>query len=97
MPATVSPDIFKAYDVRGIYAEQIDGDLAERIGRAFADVLAGLEGKPVGELRIGLGHDMRVSAPELTARYREGILAAGASVVKIDRSDIGFVSICRTP
>ena len=35
-----SPDIFKAYDIRGIYGEQIDGDLAERIGRAFARVLS---------------------------------------------------------
>jgi phosphomannomutase len=87
MAVTVSPDIFKAYDVRGIYGEQIDGDIAERIGRAFADVLAGLEGKPVGELRIGLGHDMRLSAPELAARYREGMLAAGANVI-----DAGLVA-----
>jgi phosphomannomutase len=81
MPATVSPDIFKAYDIRGIYGEQIDGDVAERIGRAFADVLAGLAGKPVGDLRVGLGRDMRLSAPELTERYREGLLAAGANVL----------------
>jgi phosphomannomutase len=87
MPATVSPDIFKAYDVRGIYGEQIDGDIAERIGRAFADVLAGLSGKPVGDLRVGLGRDMRLSAPELTARYREGLLAAGANVL-----DAGLVA-----
>ena len=32
--ATVSPDIFKAYDIRGLYGEQIDGDVAEQIGRA---------------------------------------------------------------
>jgi phosphomannomutase len=87
MPVTVSPDIFKAYDIRGIYGEQIDGDIAERIGRAFADVLAGLSGKPVGELRVGLGHDMRLSAPELAARYREGLLSAGANVL-----DAGLVA-----
>ncbi len=40
---TAAPaDIFKAYDIRGLYGEQIDGDLAERIGRAFAHVLAAL-------------------------------------------------------
>ena len=48
-----TPDIFKAYDIRGLYGEQIDGDLAERIGRAFARVLGGLAGKPVSELRVG--------------------------------------------
>jgi len=81
MSATVSPDIFKAYDIRGIYGEQIDGDLAERIGRAFARVLSRLASKPVSELRVGLGYDMRLSAPELSARYREGLLSAGANVI----------------
>jgi len=81
VPTTLSPDIFKAYDIRGIFGEQIGGGLAERIGRAFAQVLAGLADKPVGELRIGLGRDMRLSAPELSARYREGMLSAGANVI----------------
>ena len=76
-----SPEIFKAYDIRGLYGEQIDGAIAESIGRAFARVLAQLEGKPVGELRVGLGHDMRLTAPELTARYREGLLAEGVHVL----------------
>jgi phosphomannomutase len=82
-----APDIFKAYDIRGLYGEQIDGDMAERIGGAFAGVLSGLAGKPVEELRVGLGRDMRLSAPELSARYREGLLSAGASV--IDAGQVG--------
>jgi phosphomannomutase len=77
----VSPDIFKAYDIRGLYPEQIDGDVAEGIGSAFAQVLSRLAGKPVGELHVALGHDMRLSAPELSARYREGLLRAGAHVI----------------
>src|ERR1700676_4715694 len=79
--ATVSADIFKAYDIRGLYGEQIDGDVAERIGRSFARVLAQLAGKPLAELRVGLGYDMRISAPELAARYREGLLSVGANVI----------------
>jgi phosphomannomutase len=86
MTAVPSPDIFKAYDIRGLYPEQIDGDVAERIGRAFAHVLSSLAGKAVAELQIGLGHDMRLSAPELSARYRDGLLEEGANVV-----DIGMV------
>jgi len=74
-------EIFKAYDIRGLYGVQIDGDVAEQVGRAFARVLARLRAKPVRELRIGLGRDMRLSAPELAARYREGIAAEGASVL----------------
>jgi phosphomannomutase len=84
---TVPADIFKAYDIRGLYPQQIDGELAELIGGAFAHVLSGLAGKPVSELRVGLGRDMRLSAPELAARYREGLLAAGASV--IDAGQVG--------
>jgi phosphomannomutase len=87
VPAQLSPDIFKAYDVRGLYGEQIDGEIAELIGGAFARVLARLRGKAPGELRVGVGRDMRLSAPELAARYRRGLLAEGAHVV--DAGQVG--------
>ncbi len=85
--AALDPEIFKAYDIRGLYGSQIDGDAAEQIGRAFARVLARLAGKPPGQLRVGLGHDMRLSAPELSARYRAGMLDEGAHV--IDAGQVG--------
>src|SRR5918912_485580 len=78
---SIDPGIFKAYDVRGLYGEQIDGDVAEQVGRAFARVIGTLSGKPVGELRLGLGRDMRLTAPELAARYRDGMVAEGAHVL----------------
>jgi phosphomannomutase len=77
----VDPGIFKAYDVRGLHGEQIDADVAYAIGRAFARVLSHLGGKPAAELRVGLGHDMRLTAPELTERYRAGIVDEGAHVL----------------
>jgi phosphomannomutase len=75
------PQIFKAYDVRGLYGDEIDGDVAEAVGRGFALVLADLAAKPAAELRIGLGRDMRLTAPELAARYRAGMVSEGATVV----------------
>jgi phosphomannomutase len=84
---TLDPDIFKAYDVRGLYGRQIDGDAAEQIGRAFTRVLAGLAGKPTAELRVALGHDMRLTAPELTRRYREGMVSEGVHV--LDAGQVG--------
>ena len=87
MPASLSPEIFKAYDIRGLYGEQIDGDIAELIGRAFARVLSRLAEKPMDELRIGLGRDMRLSAPELGARYRRGLLTEGVHV--LDAGQVG--------
>src|SRR4051812_46562225 len=81
------PGIFKAYDVRGIHPDQIDADVAYRLGRAFARVLGELEGKPPAELSVALGHDMRLSAPELATRYAEGLADEGADVL-----DVGMVA-----
>jgi phosphomannomutase len=81
MPVTELSRIFKAYDVRGLYGDEIDGDTAEAIGRGLALVLAGLSGKPASALRVGLGRDMRLTAPELAARYRDGLVAEGAHVL----------------
>src|SRR4051812_49822816 len=75
---TVAPaEIFKAYDVRGLYGDEIDGEVAEAVGRAFVRVLGG------PDVRVGLGRDMRLSAPELAARYRDGMVAEGAHVLDI--------------
>src|SRR4051812_34115085 len=81
MTSLAPPEIFKAYDVRGLYGEQIDGDVAEAVGRAFVRVLAQLAGRPARELRVGLGRDMRLTAPELAGRYRAGMVAEGAHVL----------------
>src|SRR3954467_9421173 len=81
MPVKDLSRIFKAYDVRGIYGQDIDGDTAEAVGRGLARALGDLAGKPADELRIGLGRDMRLSAPELAARYRDGMVSEGAHVV----------------
>src|SRR3954454_24356125 len=74
-------DIFKAYDIRGVHPTEMDEDVAEQIGRAFARTLADLSGTPTSELRIGLGRDMRLQAEAMAARYRAGMVAEGATVV----------------
>src|SRR3954464_14816407 len=79
--ADIDPSIFKAYDVRGLYGEQIDEEVAYRLGRAFARVLGDLESKPVDQLQIGVGRNMRLPAEALTGRYIDGIRGEGASVV----------------
>jgi phosphomannomutase len=80
-PGTVPGEIFKAYDVRGLYGEQMDGDTAYLLGRAFARVLADLRGKTTSDLRVGVGRDMRLQAPEMAGRLREGLIAEGAHVL----------------
>ncbi len=83
----IDPGIFKAYDVRGLYGEQIDEEVAYRVGRAFPHVLADEVGGDPADLRIGLGHDMREAAPALAERYADGIRDAGADVL-----DVGLVA-----
>jgi len=79
----IDPGIFRAYDVRGLYGEQIDEDVAYRLGRSFARVLADLEGRRSDDLDVALGRDMRLSAPSLSARYADGIRDEGAAVLDI--------------
>jgi phosphomannomutase len=79
--------IFKAYDIRGLYGEEMDETTAHAIGRAFARVLGRLRGKQPSDLRIGLGRDMRLTAPAMASELREGIVLEGATVL-----DAGMVA-----
>ncbi len=81
------PGIFKAYDIRGLYGTEMDESTAHAIGRAFARVLGRLRDKPVAELRIGLGRDMRLTAPAMAAELRDGLIFEGATVL-----DAGMVA-----
>jgi phosphomannomutase len=87
MSASVNPAIFKAYDIRGLYGEEIDAAVAFAIGHSFTRVIAAREDKPTDKVRLGLGRDMRLTAPELAAAYREGMTAEGATV--LDAGQVG--------
>jgi phosphomannomutase len=78
---SVKPEIFKAYDIRGLYGSDMDGDTAYLIGRGFARVLADLRSKPTADLRVGLGRDMRNEAPEMAGRLADGLTAEGCDVI----------------
>ena len=75
------PGIFKAYDIRGLYRTEMDEGTAHAIGRAFARVLADLRGKETAELRVGIGRDMRLSAPSMADKLKGGLLAEGCTVI----------------
>ncbi|HEX6586832.1 MAG TPA: phosphomannomutase/phosphoglucomutase [Solirubrobacterales bacterium] len=73
--------IFKAYDIRGLFGEEMDAGTAHLVGRGFARVLGKLRGKSTDQLVIGLGRDMRLSAPEMAAAVRRGMVDEGARVL----------------
>ncbi|MEN9711094.1 MAG: hypothetical protein RL441_1086 [Actinomycetota bacterium] len=74
--------IIKAYDVRGIYPDQLDADLARAVGAAFVKVL-GISKADGGAGAVVIGHDMRPSGPELVAAFADGVMAAGVDVIEI--------------
>ncbi len=76
---TIDPSIFKAYDVRGTYPEQVDADVAYQVGAALVQYL-----KPKS---IAVGRDMRVSSDKLADGLIKGINDAGSDVI-----DLGLVS-----
>jgi phosphomannomutase len=75
----VIANIFKAYDVRGIYPDELTPELAYRIGRAFAVYLQ--------PRHVVVGRDMRVSSPALASAVIDGLLDQGADV-----TDVGLIS-----
>jgi phosphomannomutase len=74
----LEPNAFKAYDIRGIYADELDEAGAHAIGRAYVE-----EFEP---RQIAVGRDMRVSSPSMADAVMHGAAEAGADVV-----DIGLV------
>lgn len=66
---------FKAYDVRGRVPDQLNEDIARRIGRAYAEVI-----RP---RRVVVGHDIRLSSPAIKAALSEGLMEQGVDVYDI--------------
>jgi phosphomannomutase len=77
----IDDSIFKAYDIRGVYPDSLNEDLARDIGRAFVNYL-GLSGS-----RVIVARDMRLSGEALERAFIEGVTQAGADVL-----DLGLVS-----
>jgi phosphomannomutase len=75
------PGIFKAYDIRGLYGEEMDETTGLAIGRAFIRVLSRIREKPAAELCVGLGRDMRLMSPSIAAEVRDGMIIEGATVL----------------
>jgi phosphomannomutase / phosphoglucomutase len=82
MTATIAPEIFKAYDIRGIVDRTLTESAAEQIGRGLASMAARKSLR-----RFVIGRDGRLSGPRLSAALARGLNAAGADVI-----DIGVVA-----
>jgi phosphomannomutase len=83
--------IFKAYDIRGVYPEQIDEEAAWKIGYAAArflpSLLRGYERGQANKQSLCVGRDMRTHSESIAGALMEGINAAGVSVIDIGMID----------
>lgn len=77
-----NPSIFKAYDIRGIYGQDLDKETGYKLGQAFVKLRHedGLDKK----LTVVVARDMRLSSPELKESLIQGLLDSGADVIDID-------------
>ena len=75
MEKSINPTIFKAYDIRGIYPQDIDGEVARHIGSALAQY--------TGARKVAVGFDMRGSSKELEKGLIDGLVEQGVDVIKI--------------
>ena len=71
----VNPKIFKAYDIRGVYPDELDETTAYAIGRAFVTFL--------NVDRVVVGRDMRLSGPTMFQALTDGLMETGADVINI--------------
>jgi phosphomannomutase len=78
-----APKVFKAYDIRGIVPDELDADLARRVGRAFVEYLEAQS--------IVVGRDMRDSSPAFAHALSEGAMAGGAQVTDIGMTTTDMV------
>src|SRR5262245_11730316 len=74
------PEIFKAYDIRGVVGRTLTPEIVEPIGHAI-----GSEARKRGGDKVAVGYDGRLSGPSLAAALARGIQASGCSVIEVGR------------
>ncbi len=78
---SISPHIFREYDVRGIVGQDLTPDVARQVARAFgSQVRVDLD---TDSPKVAVGHDNRLSSEELARAYAEGLRSTGAQVVYV--------------
>jgi len=87
----MDPTIFKAYDIRGVYPDQLDEDAAWKIGNATAtflrSMLRGYDRGLANRQSLCVGHDMRLHSKVLSEALIRGMNAAGANIIDIGMID----------
>ena len=87
----IKPEIFRSYDIRGIVGEDINKDVAEKLGKSFGTYIQ----EKLGEKQIIVGHDNRISSDELSEYLIKGLTSTGADVIDIGLATTPMVYYAR--
>lgn len=86
----INPEIFRSYDIRGIVGQDIDGEVAEKLGRSFGSYVQELD-----ENTVIVGNDNRESSDMLSKRLIKGLTESGVNVINIGLATTPMVYYAR--
>lgn len=87
----IKPEIFRSYDIRGIVGEDIDKNVAEKLGKSFGSYIQ----EKLGENKVIVGHDNRESSDELSQYLIKGLTETGVNVIDIGLATTPMVYYAR--
>ena len=87
----IKPEIFRSYDIRGIVGEDIDKNVAEKLGKSFGSYIQ----EKLGENKVIVGHDNRESSDELSEYLIKGLTETGVNVIDIGLATTPMVYYAR--
>ena len=87
----IKPEVFRSYDIRGIVGEDIDKNVAEKLGKSFGSYIQ----EKLGENTVIVGHDNRESSDELSEFLIKGLTLTGVNVIDIGLATTPMVYYAR--
>lgn len=84
----LNPDIFRAYDIRGIYPNDLNEETADLVAQTYLVMISQKLNKPISDLRLAVGRDIRQSSEPLLKKMMSVFLEYGATV-----DDLGLISV----
>jgi phosphomannomutase len=81
----INYNVFRAYDIRGIYPNEINEDFAFILGKAFGTFIKG---------KIVVGRDVRIGGEKLKEKFIEGALSTGCDVIDVDLATTPIIIFC---
>jgi phosphomannomutase len=84
----INKSIFRSYDIRGLYPDQINSEVAVEVAKSYLDFISEKLDKEISDLKIAVGYDIRPASKPLSDAFIETCLELGADV-----DELGLISV----